>query len=683
MLPTQRCVVDGIGDPACALLDRRTKGSTTTVVIGKKFIVDWHDAIRLGGFRIVVSSESSRTVLIRLNGPHTDLSWVQTLNAKPYFVDSFPEITSVEVSVHDGAGEIKLTEIEIFPMGARTWLYDSATRGDVEVEMLSTYGLQHVIRSSVENENDVAAMIEHAKAIFVANHSIAATTRAQFREFVQRGGVLVELGEVPSICGPPATPVGSQMHWRTTERSANFPENVHWWSAVAVEEPCNTSFCKSQHSSVEVSAVDQEPRVVSISRRAGAGWCHRWLGDVMSNWVRLRQGDKALSDRDVDGITGLQPSDLFAGHLIRSDYDIPSADVWGTLLTDQVSSSTDVTVLLHWLPNTKNSLLLLSADQDYAPVEAIVAQAKASGNGSATLLLTDRSIGGKPDITLREDVKVHVAAQDANMLWSYGQHIGVHPNLLDVPRADYGSILSDHVANYIRQYRLKPTVVRNHHLVWSGYTRMARLQSKAGLILNLDFISAAIRPNGALGFMSASALAARFIDKNGEVLPIYQHATALDDHVLLPSKFGYAVHSMEKLQERSMAIMSVASKWRVPVLVNEHPYWWVQTDGAWQDSLTRNAKNLGIDTWSVGRWLDFIVSRRSVKLIRRSASVDVSSPNTEIALRIDNVERCETVQIDGAIANDVAPWKPLNHSWCIVPVPKGAHRVSWPIVSKR
>ena len=69
----------------------------------------WSLAIQVGGFRIVASSESSRTVLIRLNGPQIDLAWVQTLTTKPYFIDSNPTITSVEVTVHDGAGDITMS----------------------------------------------------------------------------------------------------------------------------------------------------------------------------------------------------------------------------------------------------------------------------------------------------------------------------------------------------------------------------------------------------------------------------------------------------------------------------------------------------------------------------------------------------------------------------------------------
>ena len=62
---------------------------------------------------------------------------------------------------------------------------------------------------------------------------------------------------------------------------------------------------------------------------------------------------------------------LFWKRLKRGDYDHPSADIWALMLLEQLASPPGQQYFVHWLPSDVESLFVMTADQDYAPIQAL------------------------------------------------------------------------------------------------------------------------------------------------------------------------------------------------------------------------------------------------------------------------------------------------------------------------
>jgi hypothetical protein len=322
-------------------------------------------------------------------------------------------------------------------------------------------------------------------------------------------------------------------------------------------------------------------------------------------------------------------------------------------------------------------MLILTADQDYAPIEALRAQIEALPPNTMTMLLTDPAAGAKPDVELEGRTNEALGNAASRPLAERGVNFGAHPSLVGIPTEKYKEALVNHARNFHERFEYQPTIVRNHHLVWEGAVKMARYQAMAGFRMNLDYMASAVLPHGELGFMTGSALPSRFITEGGELLPIYQQATQLDDHVLLDARFGYRVHTVDALIRRSKSIISRATRYRLPVTVNHHPYWWAETGNEWQSGLVETAQRENLAIWHAGSWLNFTDSRRAARLAKSKEGVVVDVPASGLAIVLEKTGNCSDIRVDGQRTSTTL-WKPLSVEWCIVPLSAGRRHVTAP-----
>lgn len=536
------------------------------------------------------------------------------------------------LTVRIAGGDGALAEIAPIHDGMRTWLVSRDGSGDWEAEMLGAYGVPTLGR--VVAPGAWYAVLDHARVVLVTNEAWDASERAILRQFVERGGTVIELGPRPRIAdasGNDAVPAAEEpaREGAGAYRIVEGPlAGVRWPVAIEPDGPQPAGQPAEQlpgqlpepPADVLVTAARGDTRTALVTRRRiGAGQVIRWHGDVGEAVRRLRQGDPALADRDVDGVGGIQPADLFAGQQTRADHDLPAADLLGFALLAQIASAPGPDVFVAALPGAAESLLVLTADQDFIPADAVRMQSEAAGQAGLTALLTAEEIGARPDVSY--DVAYARAAggmiprETAESLAGRGHEIGVHPNLWQLEPRDFASAIAAHADAFAANYGKRPALVRNHHLVWEGYTEMARHHAAAGLRMNLDYMALAIPPHGDLGFMSASALPMRFGEASGAVLPIHHQPTLLDDHVLLPAELGYQPYTLASLIARSRAVIDIACRHGLPVVVNHHPYFWLETGGAWQTALLAYARERGLEVWGAGAWLGFVERRRQTVVL--------------------------------------------------------------------
>ena len=565
---------------------------------------------------------------------------------------------------------LAVAELEpLFP-GARAWLMAPGGGGDLEAELLRAYGARAVQRGSYALQ--AAEVLGRASTLILTNHPLPEAWRKPVHAWVRAGGLLIELGPRAGGC-PSLTAAPSEAARAFYLEGAPLPEVSRWTGPLAAPGDAGAA-----PGEALIRTRGESPRAVLARYRRGEGACLRWWGDVATEWRRQRQGLEERANEDVDGKGGFQPRDLLAGTLARGDHDTPSADLLGFAVAASVASP--VGLMVAPLPPGAETVVVLTADQDFVPDAVVLGQSQAlPPEAGLSAMLTAGAIGAAPDVRYDASPENLVARDTALALGELGHGVGIHPNLwrLEAGRAGYEAAVEAHAEAFEEAFRTRALLVRNHHLVWSGYVEMARHQARAGLAMNFDYIALAFAPEGELGYMAGGAIPARFGDPEGRVVPILQQATQLDDHVLLPTRFGYHPYDAASLEARSRALLKQAARFRTPLVVNHHPFWWSEDGGRWQRSLVEMASEVGAPIWGGGRWLRFVRGQRDVRVWcsgEGSCTVWSTAPNTSLLVSADRGE----VRLDGQpVSTDDGARRQLGgQAWRLLKLTApGSHRI--------
>ena len=557
------------GDLAQRVLDGRRRGMDTALrVAGSRLTLRFALELPLAGVAISISGPGSVRVIDggELGGDGR-VVWLDGAARRRLALQADATVSEVEPIISGGP-------VLVAPPGG----------GDWEVEILRAHGLAGTGRVSA---GDLPRALRTARVVLVANHVMPPPARQALAAWARAGGLVIELGPEPAACGPPAPESGEPGE---LEDGTRFP------GRIAVEPP--------PPGTASVRLRDGRPLVVS------RGSCTRWLGDVAAAVAELRFGQTPA--------------------LARSDLDVPSADLLVQRLLAQVVAAPGPDVLIAPLPAAHRSVLVLTADQDYAPDALIVAQARSLPAGALTVLLTSARVGGAPDVSFKTSPADMAGVDTVRWLAGRGDDIGIHPNTKGVAP---GPAIAAHAARFAETYGQAPRISRSHHLSWSA--DMPRLLAEAHLAMDLSFVSLARLPEGDLGFQAGGGVPLAFVDSQKEVLPLLQQPTHLDDHGLLPQRFGYRKMDVAALLARSRRLLELAVGAHVPLVANHHPYWWGQTGGAWQSGLIAQAGALGVPVWSAGRWLRFVEARRRALIAPTNGQLHVHVPTAGMGLWIE------------------------------------------------
>jgi hypothetical protein len=151
---------------------------------------------------------------------------------------------------------------------------------------------------------------------------------------------------------------------------------------------------------------------------------------------------------------------------------------------------------------------------------------------------------------------------------------------------------------------------------------------------------------GKLGYLNGSGLPLRFIRQDGTVLPISQQGTQLDDHVLLPARFGYEAMDVDELIAVTEELLDRSlTDPPHPITVNHHPVWHYESDGKWQRALLEASRSRAMPVWGADRWLAHQYAMRGTQLARLGPrTLSVVTGGTGVALLLP--EKVE-VRADG------------------------------------
>jgi len=189
--------------------------------------------------------------------------------------------------------------------------------------------------------------------------------------------------------------------------------------------------------------------------------------------VRHRQGDPTQADKAVyKGGLGLdyeRPDYLFADQLLAKFYSIPWADRLGFALAESYSRIAGYP-LIEPLPNGARGLVILTGDDDQAPLECYIAQLRLVGNVPITYFL--------------HPLTHHTSETIKN--FPPNVEFGVHPDALDQPGA-YSQLCADQVAQIRLLTGKSIRAVRNHGFLNSGYLGHLPAWEKLGLKFDVNY----------------------------------------------------------------------------------------------------------------------------------------------------------------------------------------------------
>jgi hypothetical protein len=515
------------------------------------------------------------------------------------------DAASLALEYTPAAGTRGVAEIALVPARPPLVLVAPRERADRDAELLATYGYPHAVRLP-------AASLGHAALaearLVLSSATLGAAEREQLRALVRGGAWLVELGPLPGICvdAPASLEPASELSLR-----GRGLDGVSLFAALAALPGCTESGCDGEVLAWATHADGARP---FASRHAlGRGHCTRLLADLSALVQRLRQGDPARSSVTPSSENLLKPWDLFGGR--APDLLVPHADRLGYALAAWIADAPGPDLLVAPLPPGRGGLVVWTADQDYVPGPGVVAQGARMGEGGMTVTLTDASLGAAPDVRFDSGDPGLLPRAQAAELAAQGHELGLHPALMGVAPGDHERLLAEHVAAFERTYDARPRVVRNHHLVWSGYVDMAVAQARAGLAISLDYVTGPGPSGYHPGFMTGSGLAMRFADEHGALLPLYQQATQVDDYVFAAAGAREVDREVtRRLIADARTLLASARREHTPVTVLHHPAWWFATNSSLQDALLADAAAHGAQVWPAGRWLRFVEARRMTRV---------------------------------------------------------------------
>jgi hypothetical protein len=260
------------------------------------------------------------------------------------------------------------------------------------------------------------------------------------------------------------------------------------------------------------------PAVASFTY--GSGQSVLFSYDLPKSIIYLRQGNPASANKEMDGIPGLRPNDLFVNWLDARKVPIPQADEQMRVLSNAImilSYYKKPVPRLWYFPNFAKTLLIMTGDQDASSTAKIyqeIGEIEAYG-GKFTIYLTNfESPADVQNWTLRgHDVEWH--------LWTSSNYTA-----MDNDYTMFFDLFQD-------AYGFAPTTIRHDYLVWTGYVDPAKIQEKHGVIMDFDYYHYGpfLNPGDGFrnGWMTGSGIPMKFADENGTIYDSYQVNTNFAD----------------------------------------------------------------------------------------------------------------------------------------------------------
>jgi len=343
------------------------------------------------------------------------------------------------------------------------------------------------------------------------------------------------------------------------------------------------------------------PAIVRSSR--GNGQVVIFTYDLARSIVLMRQGNPDWANEEGDGAAdAIRATDLFRGRSGQPDWIdtskllIPQADEQMHVLShaiEQLNATKRPLPRLWYFPDLDKGALIMTGDSEGCSGECVdipMQHAKSYGGHYTAYLL-----GTQPTST-------QVSG------WLADGH-GVAPHYNDTGEASaptwigmdavYDNMTDTHVA----AYGVAPRTVRNHWVLWLGWSEQAEIEEEHGIGLDTNYYHWGSWLSGP-GYFTGSGLPLRFSDENGGILDVYQATTQLPDET-----WGQGIDdTFTTLIDRS-----IDQGYYGFLTANFHP----PSYGSYQTvagNMMAYANSRGVNIWSAEDLLNFLQARNQVRI---------------------------------------------------------------------
>ncbi len=352
---------------------------------------------------------------------------------------------------------------------------------------------------------------------------------------------------------------------------------------------------------------DPDSDTVGIAAaRVGRGCLLCIAFDLPRCVLLLRQGNPDQAEWLAPGDAAVRPAHLAWRMPLADAGWVPFADLLARLLLELAQRHLPGPMpLLSHLPGTAPAVLLFTGDEDSAAPEETQDEMAwlASQGARMDLYVIPERTPTTPAMLAR-----YLADHDA----------GPHPDLRPLdgrPMADRLEELERQIRAFIHRYGFVPRCLRNHCLVWAGYTEAVAVLERCGVRMDANYTSGQFRqgrryaPYGTYG----GALPIRFGRLDGGLHDVYQvHTHIMDDIWFAPDSGGFraSTYSYRFTAEAFAAISQrlmtdMARRLHTPLTVCIHPSNWARYSRVQAQTLVQDARSCGIPVWSLTQWSRF------------------------------------------------------------------------------
>lgn len=336
----------------------------------------------------------------------------------------------------------------------------------------------------------------------------------------------------------------------------------------------------------------------------GKGQAAAFTYNLPKSVVLTRQGNPAWAGQERDDILGIRAAEMYLGWADVSKNCLNQADEQMRLLTRLIEEfflPSHPIPRLWYFPDNHRCLVLLTDDGEDSTLEDFQFHFEDIESRAAHMTLY---------------IKGTYISAEAVVDWvKHGHEIAAHiDDTIEAvlpTEAGMTSVAQAAVESHYQAYGLKPRSVRNHWIVWYGWSEQAAIEAKLGIgldcnVYHYDRGSSSTDFLGDVGGFTGSGLPMKYADHEGSTLDIYQALTQLPDEQWLEEKLA---SNFKRLVDRSLDQEAYTF-----VNVNFHTDRWQVWSRKPGLEMLDYANQRGVPLWTAAQTLDFLKGRDAARI---------------------------------------------------------------------
>ena len=335
----------------------------------------------------------------------------------------------------------------------------------------------------------------------------------------------------------------------------------------------------------------------------GAGRAAAFTYNLAKSVVYTRQGNPAWAGQERDGILGIRAAEMYLGWVDPSKNHLNQVDEQMHLLSHILEEfANHRRPLPRWwyFPGFHQCLVILTDDGE-----------DSLENDFEQHLADIESKGARTTLYLKNPyISPAVVAQWVGRGHEIAAHFDDTQEAVQPTYAGMNTVAQVTVKNHCEAYGFMPKTVRNHWIVWVGWSEQASIEASLGIGLDCNLYhydrgSSHGHYLGGVGNFNGSGLPMKFANHDGRVIDIYQSLTQLPDEQWLEANMygGFKTLVDRSLDQEAYTFINVnfhTDRWQV----------WSRKPGL---DMLDYANKRGVPMWTAERTLHFLEARDAAR----------------------------------------------------------------------